>query len=99
MVSKKKLEALRAHDNNNGLDNECEWYYMDDVEIRGINWAEEKAKRADRSWIKLLKAYEKLYDITSLDFKWVFRPGCNGCRCHVCPHCREIRNNSGEMSE
>ncbi|KAF3450791.1 hypothetical protein FNV43_RR06880 [Rhamnella rubrinervis] len=95
-VSKMKMEARKAL-YNNGLDTDCQGLYLDDVEIGSINWAEEKEKRVNRKWIKLLKEYEKLYNITSVDFKWVRRPGCNGCRCHICLHCREIGNFNGEF--
>ncbi|KAF3450789.1 hypothetical protein FNV43_RR06878 [Rhamnella rubrinervis] len=92
-VSKMKMESQKAL-YNNGLDMNCGGLYLDDVETGSINWAEEE-KRMNRSWIKLLKEYERLYNITSVDFKWVRRPGCNACRCHICLHCREIGN--GEL--
>ncbi|KAF3450793.1 hypothetical protein FNV43_RR06882 [Rhamnella rubrinervis] len=95
-VLKMKMEARKAL-YNNGLDMNCRGLYLDDVGTGSINWAEEKEKRMSRSWIKLLKEYEKLYNITSVDFKWVPRPGCNGCRCHICLHCREIGNFNGEF--
>lgn len=61
----------------------CYNYYLDDVEIGSLNWAEEKKneeKQANEEekvgWISLLKACEKaLYNITTMNLKWSCRQG------------------------